>query len=109
MDPVESAPAQTATARTVAESKAARSSWEGREYGGKVDLGMKESSNFMWGGGGEGHINDIGFTFLQEGVVLGLCKLVRAECVRQHNKVAIILGIISLLSSLQAFCSEPPY
>ena len=37
--------------------------------------------------------------------------LVRAECVRQHNEVAIILGIISLSSSslfffFWAFCSE---
>ena len=40
---MESAPAQTATARTVA----ARSSWEGREYGDNVDLCINESCNFM--------------------------------------------------------------
>ena len=32
--------------------------------------------------------------------------LVRAECVRQRNKVAIILGIISVLSLCSAICSE---
>ena len=32
--------------------------------------------------------------------------LVRAECVRQRNEVAIKLGIISLSSIFRAFCSE---
>ena len=33
--------------------------------------------------------------------------LVRAECVRQRNKVAIKLGIISLSSLSPAVCSKP--
>ena len=42
------------------------------------------------------------------GVKTGIPLFVRPQCVRQRNEVAIILGIISPLSSssLWAFCSE---
>ena len=45
-------------------------------------------------------------TVLPENAGLESSRLVRAECVRQRNEVAIILGIISPLLSLSAIYSE---